>query len=55
MSSSGNGWDERLRLAVALAHEGGRQAVAARGQVRVAWKGPGDRVTDVDARSAEAP
>jgi Inositol monophosphatase family len=40
--------DDRLRLAVALAHQGGRQAVAARGTARVGWKAPGDRVTDVD-------
>jgi myo-inositol-1(or 4)-monophosphatase len=40
--------DPRLRLALALAHEEGRQAVAARGRVRVGWKGPGDRVTDID-------
>jgi myo-inositol-1(or 4)-monophosphatase len=40
--------DARLRLALALAHQGGRQAAAARGRARVGWKGPGDRVTDVD-------
>ncbi len=41
--------DARLRLALALAHQGGRQAVAAvRAEVHVDWKGPGDRVTDVD-------
>jgi myo-inositol-1(or 4)-monophosphatase len=39
--------DGRLRLALTLAQLGGRQAAAARG-VRAAWKGPGDRVTDVD-------
>jgi myo-inositol-1(or 4)-monophosphatase len=40
--------DPRLALAVALAREGGRLAVAAQGRVAVAWKGPGDRVTDAD-------
>jgi myo-inositol-1(or 4)-monophosphatase len=40
--------DARLRLALALAREAGQQATAARGRARVAWKGPGDRVTDVD-------
>jgi myo-inositol-1(or 4)-monophosphatase len=51
MIIDGNGCvsgDDRLRLAVALAHQGGRQAVAARGTARVGWKAPGDRVTDVD-------
>jgi fructose-1,6-bisphosphatase/inositol monophosphatase family enzyme len=40
--------DDRLRLAVALADQGGRQATAARGTARVGWKAPADRVTDVD-------
>jgi myo-inositol-1(or 4)-monophosphatase len=41
--------DARLRLALALAHQGGRQAASAvRADVHVDWKGPGDRVTDVD-------
>jgi myo-inositol-1(or 4)-monophosphatase len=40
--------DARLQLALAAAREAGRQAVAAQGGVRVGWKGPGDRVTDVD-------
>jgi len=41
--------DARLRLALALAHEGGRQAAGTVGaDVHVDWKGPGDRVTDVD-------
>jgi myo-inositol-1(or 4)-monophosphatase len=40
--------DARLRLALGLAREAGRQAMAARGRARVGWKGPGDRVTDVD-------
>src|SRR5687767_14853807 len=40
--------DGRLRLALALAHQGGRQAVAGRGRAHIGWKGPGDRLTDVD-------
>jgi len=40
--------DARLRLALVLARQGGRRATAARTQLRVSWKGPGDRVTDVD-------
>jgi myo-inositol-1(or 4)-monophosphatase len=40
--------DARLRLALALAHQGGRHATAARTGMHVDWKGPGDRVTDVD-------
>ena len=41
--------DPRLRLAVALAHQAGRQATAAaQGAAHVGWKGPGDRVTDAD-------
>jgi myo-inositol-1(or 4)-monophosphatase len=41
--------DARLQLALALAHQGGRQAVGtARADVHVDWKGPGDRLTDVD-------
>jgi myo-inositol-1(or 4)-monophosphatase len=40
--------DSRLELAVALARAGGQQAMSARGPSRVDWKGPGDRVTDVD-------
>jgi myo-inositol-1(or 4)-monophosphatase len=40
--------DPRLSLAVALAREGGRLAVAAQGHLAVAWKGSGDRLTDVD-------
>ena len=41
--------DARLQLALALAHQGGRQATGAgRAKVRVDWKGPGDRVTDID-------
>ena len=42
------GTTDRLRLALALAREAGRQATAARGSARIQWKGPGDRVTDVD-------
>jgi myo-inositol-1(or 4)-monophosphatase len=40
--------DPRLALAVALAREGGRLAVAAQGRGAVAWKGPRDQMTDVD-------
>jgi myo-inositol-1(or 4)-monophosphatase len=44
----------RLQLALALAHQGGRQATGAvRAEVRVDWKGPGDRVTDVDVAIQE--
>jgi myo-inositol-1(or 4)-monophosphatase len=37
--------DSRLALAVALAREGGRQALAVLGQMAFIWKGPGDRTT----------
>jgi myo-inositol-1(or 4)-monophosphatase len=40
--------DARLDLALALARHGGRHAVAACTGALIAWKGPGDRVTDVD-------
>jgi myo-inositol-1(or 4)-monophosphatase len=40
--------DARLRLAIALARRGGRLAVSSCAGARVAFKGPGDRVTDVD-------
>jgi myo-inositol-1(or 4)-monophosphatase len=40
--------DSRLALAVALAREGGRLAVAEQGRVAAAWTGPGDRMTTVD-------
>jgi myo-inositol-1(or 4)-monophosphatase len=40
--------DARLRLALDLAHRGGQRAAAARGRAHIGWKGPGDRVTDVD-------
>jgi myo-inositol-1(or 4)-monophosphatase len=40
--------DARLRLALGLAHQVGRRAIAPRPGMRVSWKGPGDRVTDVD-------
>ena len=40
--------DSRLALALALAREGGQQARGAGRGTHVAWKGPGDRVTDVD-------
>jgi myo-inositol-1(or 4)-monophosphatase len=46
--------DARLRLALALAHQGGRQATdAMRAEVRVDWKEPGDRVTDADVAIQE--
>jgi myo-inositol-1(or 4)-monophosphatase len=44
------GADPRLALALTLAGEAGRLAVAARGSTTVRWKGPGDRVTAADAR-----
>ena len=40
--------DPRLALALRLADEGGRHALARAGRTGVEWKGPGDRVTDVD-------
>ena len=40
--------DLRLRLALKLARRGGRLAAASRGRAHVSWKGPGDRVTEVD-------
>lgn len=40
--------DPRLALALRLAEEAGRHAVARAGRTVVEWKGPGDRVTDVD-------
>jgi myo-inositol-1(or 4)-monophosphatase len=40
--------DARLELALDLARLGGRHALAGRAGARVAWKGPGERVTDVD-------
>jgi myo-inositol-1(or 4)-monophosphatase len=40
--------DPRLALALRLAEEAGRHAVARAGSTVVEWKGPGDRVTDVD-------
>ena len=40
--------DRRLSLALALVREAGRHARARAGRARVAWKGPGERVTDVD-------
>lgn len=42
------GDDGRLDFAITLALQAGRQALAGAGCARVAWKGPGDRVTDVD-------
>jgi myo-inositol-1(or 4)-monophosphatase len=40
--------DRRLRLALTLARRAGRLAAASRGRAQVSWKGPGDRVTEVD-------
>lgn len=40
--------DPRLDLALSLAAEGGRRAVASLGHVSSAWKRPGERVTSVD-------
>jgi myo-inositol-1(or 4)-monophosphatase len=42
--------DPRLSLALALADEAGRLAVAGRPDPDVRWKGPGDRVTEADLR-----
>jgi myo-inositol-1(or 4)-monophosphatase len=43
--------DGRLALAVALALEVGRHVTAWRADAAVAWKGPGERVTDADVRA----
>ncbi|MEX2146873.1 MAG: inositol monophosphatase [Candidatus Rokuibacteriota bacterium] len=40
--------DPRLDLALSLAAEGGRRAVASLGHVSSAWKRPGERITSVD-------
>lgn len=40
--------DPRLALARRLAEDAGRHALARAGRTDVEWKGPGDRVTDVD-------
>jgi myo-inositol-1(or 4)-monophosphatase len=40
--------DPRLHLARDLARQGGRLALISRDRMLVGWKGPGDRVTDVD-------
>jgi myo-inositol-1(or 4)-monophosphatase len=40
--------DPRLSLALALARDAGRHAVASAGKAHARWKGPGERVTDVD-------
>lgn len=40
--------DPRLELAVSLALDAGRRAVASLGQVPSAWKHPGERITIVD-------
>lgn len=40
--------DDRLSLALALARDGGRQALARTGRVNVEWKRAGDRITEAD-------
>lgn len=40
--------DPRLALAIRLARQAGRHAVEGSTARRVGWKGPSDRVTDVD-------
>jgi myo-inositol-1(or 4)-monophosphatase len=40
--------DPRLALALTLAEQAGRHATARAGLTPVEWKGPGDRVTEVD-------
>jgi hypothetical protein len=42
------GGDPRVELAVKLAQEAGRHTLAAMGRTQVAWKSPGERVTEVD-------
>ncbi len=42
--------DPRLSLALSLASEAGRLALAGRPDLDVRWKGPGDRVTTADLR-----
>jgi myo-inositol-1(or 4)-monophosphatase len=42
--------DPRLSLALALAHEAGRLAMGGQKGTAVGWKGPGDRVTEMDLR-----
>lgn len=41
----------RLALAVTLAREAGRHVIAWRAESAVAWKAPGERVTDADVRA----
>ena len=43
--------DGRLGLAVTLAREAGRHVIAWRAESAVAWKAPGERVTDADVRA----
>lgn len=43
--------DGRLGLAVTLAQEAGRHVTAWRADSAVAWKAPGERVTDADVRA----
>jgi len=42
--------DPRLSLALMLAEDAGRRAVAGQWETAVRWKGPGDRVTEMDLR-----
>jgi fructose-1,6-bisphosphatase/inositol monophosphatase family enzyme len=43
--------DGRLGLAVTLAQEAGRHVMAWRADSAVAWRAPGERVTDADVRA----
>ena len=42
--------DPRVTLALRLAEDAGRRAVAGQWETAVRWKGPGDRVTEMDLR-----
>lgn len=42
--------DPRISLAMMLAEDAGRRAVAGQWETAVRWKGPGDRVTEMDLR-----
>ena len=42
--------DPRVSLALMLAEDAGRRAVAGQWETAVRWKGPGDRVTEMDLR-----
>jgi myo-inositol-1(or 4)-monophosphatase len=43
--------DPRVALALRLAEDAGRRAVAGQWETAVRWKGPGDRVTEMDLRA----